>query len=296
MELYGSIEAGGTKFVCGIGNAQSGSRETLTVPTADPDSTFASIASFFAEPSSGIKPKAIGIGGFGPIDVNPSSPTYGTILRTPKPGWTGTNMIGRVRELCDVPVALDTDVNAAALAEARLLGDLAPQLAYVTIGTGIGVGLVVDGRPVHGRGHPEMGHIRVVRHAGHDHFAGVCPFHGDCLEGLASGPAIGAAWGAAATDLPDDHAFWDIEAFYIAQLCTTLLLSFSPHRIVLGGGVMNQSRLFTLVREKTASMLAGYLTDYPDAASLEGVIVPPASREAPGLIGGYLLAEEIARS
>lgn len=294
MKRYGSIEGGGTKFVCGIGNAQTGSVETLTIPTTDPDATFAAIGAFFGKHAATLAPASVGIGGFGPINIDPASPGYGTILRTPKPGWEGTNIVRRARELLGIPVALDTDVNAAALAESRIRGGTCRSLAYVTVGTGIGVGLVSGDRSVHGGRHAEMGHIRIPRHAAHRDFAGICPFHGDCLEGLASGPAVHATWKSDGFDFAPDHAFWEVEAFYIAQLCSTLLLTFSPDVIVLGGGVMKQTRLFGLIRQKTAELLAGYLQGFEDGAALEGVIVPPISVEAPGLIGGYILAEERA--
>jgi len=290
MTIYGAIEAGGTKFVCGVGDARGGSLETATIPTRDPDRTFADVAAFFHTAAGHGPIAAIGMGTFGPVELRRADPRYGQILATPKPGWQGTDMLARTRAILNVPLGLDTDVNAAALAEADAAGADVSQLAYVTVGTGIGVGLVSAGQPVHGLGHPEMGHILVRRHPAHEGFAGVCPFHGDCLEGLASGPAIASAWGDAAGFGPD-HPCWEVEADYIAQLCMTLFLSLAPERIVLGGGVMQQRQLFRLIRQRTADRLAGYLAGLTSADALTPHIVAPACTEPSGLVGAYLLAE-----
>lgn len=291
MTIFGAIEAGGTKFVCGLGDARSGSRRTVSIPTRSPDETFADVARFFADAQREMPIAAIGIGSFGPVDLDTSSPRYGQILATPKPHWQGTDMVARVRAILDVPVAIDTDVNVAAFAEAQAATPSVADLAYVTIGTGIGVGLVAGGRMVHGLGHPEMGHILPRRHAAHDGFEGICPYHGDCLEGLASGPAVTAAWGITPSHLPEDHVFWDVESYYLAQLCSSLLLTLAPARIVLGGGVMKQERLFPMVREKVAALLGGYVDGVKSPADLASRIVEPVCAEPPGLIGAYLLAE-----
>lgn len=295
MSLFAAIEAGGTKFVCAIGSARAGALRTVTVPTRDPDATFADVAAFFRDAAPAGSIAALGIGSFGPVDVDPRSPAHGRILATPKPGWEGTDMLARARAFLDVPMAIDTDVNAAALAESRAGTGEVRHLAYVTVGTGIGVGLISDGRTVHGTGHPEAGHILVRRHAAHGAFAGVCPFHGDCLEGLASGPALRAAWGLAAEALPPEHPAWEIEADYLAQLCMTLLLTTAPERIVLGGGVMRQGHLLPLIRGRTAQLLGGYVRNVSGPASLEHRIVAPACHEPSGLIGAFLLAEQAAR-
>ncbi|AHE55139.1 ROK family protein [Sphingomonas sanxanigenens] len=295
MTLFGAIEAGGTKFVCGIGDARGGSIETATVRTRDPDSTFAEVGEFFAQAARYGPLGGIGIASFGPVDLNPASPRFGQILATPKPHWEGTDMLGRTRAILDVPIAIETDVNAAAIAEVAAAGPGVKQLAYVTVGTGIGVGLVSEGHPVHGLGHPEAGHILPRRHPLHDGFAGICPFHGDCLEGLASGPAIAAAWGDAAQDLPDDHPFRAVEADYLAQLCMTLFLMMAPERIVLGGGVMKQETLLPMIHAGTAERLAGYFGGATSAEDMAARIVPPACREPSGLIGANLLAEKAAR-
>lgn len=294
MKIHGAIEAGGTKFVCAVGDAATGSQRTATIPTRDPDSTFAEVAEFFTQASDLGEITGIGIASFGPVGVDPASPDYGKILATPKPGWAGTDLLGRVRAFLNVPLAIDTDVNAAALAEVEAAGADMRQLAYVTVGTGIGVGLVSEGRPVHGIGHPEAGHILVRRHPAHEGFAGTCPFHGDCLEGLAAGPAVSAAWGTPASELAADHPFWAVEAEYLSQLCMTLLLTMAPQRIVLGGGVMKQERLFPLIRNRTADLLGGYIQGARDAAAMERLIVPPACREPSGLVGAFLLARQAA--
>ena len=281
--LYGAIEAGGTKFVCGVGDA-SGSREVATIATRDPDETFADVAAFFAYHGP---LDAIGLATFGPIRLDRSAPDYGRILRTAKAAWQGADMVARIRAFADVPIGLDTDVNGAALAEADAGG--IDDLAYVTIGTGIGLGIVSGGRIIHGASHPEGGHLRLRRHPDHS-FAGNCPFHGDCLEGLASGPAMRAAWGAPAKTLPDDHPAWAIEADYLAQLCMTLILTVAPQRIVLGGGVMQRHSLLAAVRSRTLELLGGYLVGLESAPAMAARIVAPACSEPSGLVGAYRLA------
>ncbi|MBB5687685.1 ROK family protein [Sphingobium boeckii] len=292
--LFGAIEAGGTKFVCGVGSAALGSLESATIPTRDPDATFADVRAFFDRAARHGPVGAIGIGSFGPLQLDPAAADFGQILRTPKPGWTGVDLPGRVRAFSGVQVALDTDVNAAALAEAAAAGPNIGTLAYVTVGTGIGVGIVIDGRPVHGLGHPEAGHMLLRRHEAHAGFAGICPFHGDCLEGLASGPAVAAHWGASPSSFPDAHPFWDMEAYYLAQLCATLFLTVAPMRIVLGGGVMKQQAFFARIRARTLHLLGGYVGALDDMAAMDKRIVPPLCAEPPGLIGTYILAERIA--
>lgn len=285
--MFAGIEAGGTKFVLGVGTAEHGSIATARIATRDPDDTFAEAAAFFAAHARPEGLAAAGFASFGPVELDPRSRHYGRILATPKPGWRDVDVAARTRTMLGVPVALETDVNAAAIAEAavRDSGDL----AYVTVGTGIGVGLVAGGRPVHGRGHPEAGHVLVRRHLGHGGFAGICPFHGDCLEGLASGAAIRAAWGAGLDALASDHPAWAIEADYVAQLCAMLILTLAPAVIVLGGGVMSQQALFPPIRGRTAELLAGYVTE-SDAAALERRIAPPICVEPPGLLGAYRIA------
>jgi fructokinase len=289
--LIAAIEAGGTKMVLGLGTADGGSVVTASVATREPEATMADIAAFFDKEIKGREIAAVGIASFGPIDLDPLSPTHGFILPAPKAAWSNFDMLGRIRAILGgIPGAIDTDVNAAALAEARLgVGEGTTQdLAYVTIGTGIGVGLIVNDAMVHGTSHPEMGHILPRRHLAHGDFKGVCPFHHDCFEGLASGPAVIAAWGASLADLPPDHIAWAVEADYCAQIAAMLILTVSPARIVFGGGVMKQQALFGPIRDRAAALLAGYGRG-TDRATLETRIVSPGCREAPGLIGAYLL-------
>lgn len=288
--LIAGVEAGGTKMIVGLGSPDWGSIVTASVPTGDPDATMAEIAAFFARERRDRDIAAVGIASFGPVDLDQRSPTYGHILDTPKRAWAGFDLLGGVRAMLDnVPGGIDTDVNAAALAEAEHgAGEGTQDLAYVTIGTGIGVGLLVNGALVHGAAHPEGGHIRPRRHPAHADFAGICPFHHDCLEGLASGPAVRAAWGAGLDELPADHVAWEVEADYCAQLAALLILTNAPVKIVFGGGVMRQQALFAAMRDRTAALLAGYGRG-TDRAALESRIVPSGCREAPGLIGAYML-------
>lgn len=291
--LIAAVEAGGTKMVLGLGTAGGGSIVTASVPTHEPEATMAGIAAFFDKEARGREIAAVGIASFGPIDLDPKSPIYGYILPAPKAAWSNFDMLGRIRAILGgIAGAIDTDVNAAALAEARMgAGAGTGDLAYVTIGTGIGVGFVINGAMVHGASHPEAGHVKPRRHPAHDHFAGVCPFHHDCFEGLASGPAIVAAWGASLADLPRDHIAWAVQADYCAQIAAMLILTVAPVKIVFGGGVMKQEALFGPLRDRTAALLGGYGRN-SDRAALESRIVPPGCREAPGLVGAYLLGEK----
>ncbi len=229
---------------------------------------------------------------FGPLDLRPASPTHGHILSTPKPGWSGADVLGPLRAAFSVPVTLDTDVNAAALAEWQwgVARGCDPTL-YLTVGTGIGGGAITGGRPLHGLLHPEMGHVSVRRHpwdpAG---FAGICPFHGDCLEGMASGPALAARWGADPGSLPADHVAWDIEALYLAQALTAYIYILSPQRIVLGGGVMHQPALLDKVREQVRALLGGYIESDAVAGSIDRFIVAPELGDRAGVLGALALA------
>lgn len=292
--MFGAIEAGGTKFLCGVGDAH-GSRETARIDTRDPDSTIGEAIAFFRAAAARYGPlQAIGVGSFGPLQLDPRAPDFGRLTTTPKPGWSGADMPARLRAALGVEIAIDTDVNAAALAEAAYgAGRGAGSLAYVTVGTGIGVGLAIEGRTVHGLGHPEAGHLLPRRHADHGRFAGTCPYHGDCLEGLASGPAIIAAWGKSFADLPGDHPAWGVQADYIGQLCASLILTVAPEHIVLGGGVMSQERLLAGARLRCAARLAGYCASWtPEMFATR--ITTPGCTEPPGLVGAYMLAERLA--
>lgn len=286
IPLLGAIEAGGTKFVLGIGHAPDAIIEQRTIPTRDPESTLAETIAFFRNyPDIA----TIGIGSFGPLERDRSQAKWGHILATPKPGWSGCDLAGTMERALDVPVGFDTDVNAAALAEARLGAARDVQLSvYVTIGTGIGGGVIADGRIVGGTGHPELGHMRPRRAPGDRDFAGHCPFHGDCLEGLASGPAIIARWGQSLSHLAPGHEAHGIIAGYLAEMCNSLRAALAPDAIVLGGGVMGTPGLFERIVAEAAARDGGYF-----ALSAESVIRRPALSPISGLAGAFLLAADL---
>jgi fructokinase len=274
MSLFGGIEAGGTKFVCGVGTGPEDLR-TAQIPTTSPAETVAAAVAYFRDQPV----RAVGIGSFGPIDLR-----TGHITSTPKAGWQDFDLAGSVRRALGVPVGFDTDVNAAALGEARWgAAQGLSDFLYLTVGTGIGGGAVVGGRVLHGLLHPEMGHIRVPRDPAQDPYPGGCPYHDDCLEGLASGPAIAARWGVPARQLPSDHPAWVLEARYLALALADCVCTLSPQRIVLGGGVMQQTHLFGLIREELARLLNGYVR--------AGEVVPPALGSRSGVLGALVLAE-----
>lgn len=289
--MYGGIEAGGTKFNCIIGRGPDQILAEATFPTTTPEATFGRVAEFFRPFSAANRLEAIGIGSFGPCDIHPGSPTYGHITSTPKPGWQNTDIAGNIRAALSVEVAFDTDVNAAALGEhtwgATTAAD--PSL-YITVGTGIGGGLIVDGRPLHGLQHPEMGHIRVRHDQALDPFPGSCPFHGDCLEGLASGPALRARFGSPAESLPDDDPFWELECDYLAEAVCTYILVVSPMRIVMGGGIMQRTFLLPSIRQKVKRGLAGYVRHGAVADGIDAFIVTPQMGSRSGVLGALALA------
>ena len=256
--LIGAIEAGGTKFVCGVGNEKGELFERVSFPTETPEITLTKVVNFFKDKNI----ERLGIGSFGPIDVNPKSKTYGYITKTPKLSWTDCDIVGYLKKYFNIPIFFDTDVNGAALGEsiwgaARGLENC----LYITIGTGIGGGALVSGKLVHGMLHPEMGHIILRRHT-EDAYKGRCPFHKDCFEGLASGSAIEDRWGKKGYELPADHKAWDIEAYYIAQGLVNFILTLSPEKIILGGGVMKQKQLFPKIRKEVVELLKGDIRRY----------------------------------
>jgi fructokinase len=295
--LYGGIEAGGSKFVCAVGTGPGDVRAEVRFPTTTPEATIGRAIDFLIGQEAAHGPlSAVGVASFGPLDPSPESPTYGFITTTPKPGWAHADFVGRLRARLACPIAFDTDVNAAALAEWRWgAGRGLGVLVYLTVGTGIGGGIAVNGRPLHGLVHPEMGHARPPRDPA-DRFAGVCPYHGDCLEGLSSGPAIERRWGAKAEDLPDDHPAWAMEAGYLAWEAANLACTVSPHRIVLGGGVMERASLFPRVRARTRELLAGYIRSPRIMGDIDGYIVPPALGSRAGVLGAIALAIGTAES
>jgi fructokinase len=286
---YGAVEAGGTKFICAIGNETGEILDQTRIDTRDPTTTLTEVCRYFGAAGRQFGAlTALGVGAFGPLDLKTGSPTFGYITSTPKPGWKNIDLAGALREGVDAPVYLDTDVNGAALAEWRFgAGQHLDSVAYVTVGTGIGVGVVHHGRPVHGLMHPELGHMFVRRHPADLGFAGICPYHGDCLEGLACGAALVARTGRTLKDAPPADPIWAIEADYLGQLCALLVLAHSPQRILIGGGVM-QERLYAAVHERMLHSLHGYI----EAEELQSphYIAPPGLGTAAGIKGALSLA------
>lgn len=285
--ILGAIEAGGTKFVCGIGKEDGTVIERTSFPTTTPEETMAQVFSFF----EGKGVEAIGAGFFGPIDPVKGSPTYGCITTTPKPHWSNFNVVKALKERFDVPIGFDTDVNGAALGEYTWgAAQGLDSCLYITIGTGVGAGAVVDGKLIHGLSHPEMGHIIVRRHP-EDKYEGTCPYHSDCLEGLAAGPSLGKRWGVAGAELTPDHPAWEMEAYYLAQALMNYVLILSPQRIVMGGGVMKQQQLFPLIQKNLQGMLAGYVSHPSLNEDIAQFIVSPELGDNAGLCGALALAK-----
>lgn len=287
---YVGIEAGGTKVVCGTGTGPDDLGDLVRIPTTTPPETLGAVARY-VEGRAG-STDAVGLATFGPVDLVEGSPTHGRLTTTPKPGWAGADLLSPLRAVFDGPIGLDTDVNGAALAElAHGAGRGLSSLAYVTVGTGIGGGAVVDGRTVTGLAHPEMGHLLVRRHPD-DGFPGRCPSHGDCLEGLACGPAWLDRWGATSAEMAPEQrvAAVEVEAFYLAQLAMTLVLTLSPQRIILGGGVLAEPLLLPTVRTRTQALLAGYVDVPALAEGIRDYLVPPGLGDRAGVLGAIELA------
>ena len=289
--MFGAIEAGGTKFVCAVGSDPANLAMTQ-LPTTSPEITMADAMNFLREHSHG-KLQAVGIGSFGPVDLSKSSPTFGYITSTPKIAWQNFNFIGTVRAAFPVPIGFDTDVNAAALGEARWgAAQSISDFIYLTVGTGIGGGAIVNGRVLHGLVHPEMGHIRIPHDQVRDPYRGCCPFHGDCLEGLACGPAMEERWGIPASTLPVDHTAWALEAHYLALGLANLVCTLSPKRIVLGGGVMQQQWLIPLVRCELVRLLNGYVQSIELTEKVDEYVVPAKLAHRAGILGAFALAQQ----
>ena len=287
--LYGGLEAGGTKMVCAVGTIDGEILERASFPTRMPEETMADVVGFF----KGRELCGMGVASFGPLSLDSGDPSYGSITTTPKPGWRDFPLRRFLMDALDTYVTIDTDVNAAAFAEAKLgAGKGLDSLVYYTVGTGVGGGAVVEGRRVHGLVHPEMGHILLRPDPRDPAPDGFCPFHKGCVEGLASGPAIQKRWGMSARELTEDHVGWDIEADYLAQLCANTILMLSPKRIVLGGGVMHQTHLFPRIRRKTLEKLNGYVAHPAILEHMDSYIVPPALGDNAGAAGALLLAAE----
>ena len=292
--LYGGIEGGGTKFVCAIGMGPDNIRAEARIHTTTPEETISQVVDFFKyqEDSLG-KVSAIGFACFGPLDPNPASPTYGHILPTPKPGWTGANVVGMLSSAFDVPIAFDTDVNGAALGEWRWgKAQGLETFIYLTIGTGIGGGVFAEGKLLHGLIHPEMGHISMKHNLEKDPFEGVCPFHGDCFEGLASGVAIEKRWGQRGNILPKNHPAWELEAEYVAQALANYSLTLSPQRIIVGGGVGSVPHLLPRVRKRMRDLINGYIQSSVILENIETYIVSPGLGNRSGILGAIALSEQ----
>jgi fructokinase len=294
--LYAGVEAGGTKFVCIAGRGPDDIRAEVRFPTTRPETTLQQVLEFLREQRTRLGEfAAAGVASFGPVDLDPASPAYGHITSTPKPGWAHTDIVGPIRNALGVPVGFDTDVNAAALAEGRWgRAQGLDSFIYLTVGTGIGGGGLVDGRLMHGLVHPEMGHVRIPHDTAADPFAGACPYHRDCLEGLASGPALQARWGRPAEELPDGHPAWALEAQYLALALANFVCTLSPRRIILGGGVMDRVALFPLIRTRLQALLNDYVQAPEILREIDAYVVPPALGARTGVLGALALARAAA--
>lgn len=283
--LIGGIEAGGTKMVCAVGDENGVVKDRTSFPTRQPEETFADMIAYYRNWDI----QALGIGCFGPLDLNRQSRTYGYITKTPKPGWGNCDIVGAFKDALGVPVGFDTDVNGAVLGEVTWGAAKGLDSAiYITIGTGVGVGVYVNGGLLHGLVHPEGGHILLIRHP-KDTYEGKCPFHKNCVEGLAAGPSIEARWGKKAAELADRDEVWEMEAYYIAQAITDYIFSYSPQKIILWGGVMHQEKLFGMVRKEVLNLLNGYVAHETITEHIDQYIVPPALGEDPGIMGAIKL-------
>lgn len=283
--LIGGIEAGGTKMVCAVGDENGVIKDRTSFPTRQPEETFADMIAYYRNWDI----QALGIGCFGPLDLNRQSRTYGYITKTPKPGWGNCDIVGAFKDALGVPVGFDTDVNGAVLGEVTWGAAKGLDSAiYITIGTGVGVGVYVNGGLLHGLVHPEGGHILLIRHP-KDTYEGKCPFHKNCVEGLAAGPSIEARWGKKAAELADRDEVWEMEAYYIAQAITDCIFSYSPQKIILWGGVMHQEKLFGMVRKEVLNLLNGYVAHEMITEHIDQYIVPPALGEDPGIMGAIKL-------
>lgn len=290
-KLYGGIEGGGTKFICAVGTGPGDIRAQARIETTTPAETMRRVIEFFKaqEPVA-----AIGFPCFGPLDPNPNSPSYGHILPTPKPHWSNADVVGMLRAELKAPVAFDTDVNGAALGEwtwgaAQGLSTF----IYLTVGTGIGGGAYVEGKLLHGLIHPEMGHIPMPHDFEKDPFEGSCPFHKDCFEGLAAGPAMEKRWGQRAEKLPLDHPAWELEADYIASALMAYAHVLSPERIIVGGGIGQLAHLLPQIQQKTRAKINGYIQSPKIINEIERYIVHPGLGNMSGVLGAIALAKTI---
>ncbi|MBX2999439.1 MAG: ROK family protein [Caldilineaceae bacterium] len=293
MALFGGIEAGGTKFVCAVGSGPDDIRAETRFPTTTPEETLGQALAFFRAQWAEHEIGAIGMASFGPVDPDPRSPTYGYVTTTPKSGWPFTDMVTPFRQEFGLPMGFDTDVNAAALGENRWgAAQGLDTFVYWTVGTGLGGGGMVNGRLIHGLLHPEMGHMMVTHDHERDPFPGNCPYHGDCLEGLAAGPALQARWGQRGETLPPDHEAWALEAHYLALGLVNVITIVAPQRIILGGGVMAQPGIFPLIHKEVQRLLNGYIKLPAILEEINQYIVPPALGGRAGVMGAIALAQD----
>lgn len=285
--ILGAIEAGGTKFICAIGDEEGNVIEKMVFATTNPNETMENVINYFKDKNI----DALGVGSFGPIDPNKNSKTYGYITTTPKKHWSNYNILGKLKENFNIPMEFDTDVNGAALGE--VIWGAAQGMdncLYITVGTGIGAGAVVEGKLLHGLSHPEMGHIFVTREE-EDKFEGTCIYHKNCLEGLASGPAIEQRWGRKGDQLEENHPCWDLEARYLAKALINYILILSPRKIIMGGGVMKQLQLFPLIRDYVKKYLNGYVSSNTILEEIDNYIVSPGLGDDSGIKGALALAK-----
>jgi fructokinase len=296
-KLYGGVEAGGTKFVCCVASGPENIVEEVRFATTTPEETLKKTVQFFEPFTKDGRIKSIGVGCFGPLDLDQASPTYGFITATPKPGWSQADVRGTIQRALGVPVLFDMDVNAAGVGEAiwGASRGLDPSL-YLTIGTGIGGGYIKDGKPLIGMLNLEMGHLRLPHDRDRDPFDGICPFHGDCFEGLANGPAIEKRLGIQGALVPETDPYWDIEADYIASALMNYILTLSPRRIILGGGVMQREFLFPKVRSRVKALLNGYVNSKAILEDIDQYIVPPGLGNQSGSMGAIALAMQYEES
>ena len=286
MRTIGALEAGGTKMVLAIYTEDGQELERMTIPTETPEKTMPAMIDFLHSR----KVDALGVGSFGPLDLDPASPTYGNITSTPKLAWKDYPLLKNLLNGAAIPAAIDTDVNAAIIAEVEQGAARGCESAvYVTVGTGIGGGVYVNGKTAHGLLHPEVGHMLLRPLADDPIPHGVCPYHDGCLEGLAAGPAIGARIGGDAKNLPDDHPVFEMEAHYLAQMCVNLITTLSPQRIVIGGGVLQRKNLLPMVRKETVRLLGGYVQSPMITEKIDEYIVAPELFPVSGLVGSFLI-------
>lgn len=293
MTPFIGIEGGGTKFVCAYGSGPEDLHERTVIRTQKPEQTMSEVFGYIRSVQQKVEVSGIGVSVFGPLDLDTHSPTYGHIMPTAKVEWSGYDMVGELKKQFSLPIGFDTDVNGAAIGEFRWgAAQGLSDFLYLTIGTGIGGGAMINGKLLHGAQHPEMGHIMIPQDKSRDPFEGVCAYHKNCFEGLASGPSMKVRWHVdSALDLPEDHPAWDLEAYYLGSALSIYTFVLSPKRIILGGGVMRQKHLLDKVKVQMVEGLKAYVRN-PRVTDLEHYIVSPGVGENSGVLGAIALAEK----